>query len=199
MNKNEIIETIFKSEEYDDLLSKLIERTDLYLEDFKQDLMLILLEKNSKLIEELWNENKMRFYIIRIVTNQIYSSSSPFYNDYKKYYRELIQTTDDNNYYSDYLNNFSETIDNDNTFEEIDEVIDNNILTFINKNSILTWYETNILSIYYKLGEYKDVKQKVSLRTMEKEYGIHYVSLHLTIKESVDKIKSYVENKMKNN
>lgn len=195
MNKNEIIETIFKSEEYNNLLLKLVEQPDLYLEDFKQDLMLILLEMESEFIEDLWNTNRMKFYITRIITNQIYSRSSPFYKTYKKMNREVFVVSGQENYESDFLEKFEEQIDDD----FIEDFTDGNILTFINKNSLLTWYETNILSIYYKLGEYSKTEGNISLRTMEKEYGIHYVSLHLTIKSAIDKVKAFIENQIKNN
>ena len=53
ITKNEVITEIFNSQEYEELLLKLVERAHLYKDDFKQELMIMLLEKEDDFIVDL--------------------------------------------------------------------------------------------------------------------------------------------------
>ena len=178
MNKIEILEELFKSKDLIRLIkSKLEPRNCLqYFEDFKQDLYVILLEKDDSLILDLHKKNKLQFYTIRIVLNQISSTSSPFYKTY------LANTEDTNADLSIYSASIEEDITSD--FD---------VLKYCNENSILSWYELNMLSIYYQLGEYSDTENKATYRGIEEEYNIDHISIYLTVQEAIRKIKEHVE------
>lgn len=54
-------------------------------QDLCQDLYLYLLEINNELLNRLYNNNELTYYIIGMVKNNVYSSSSNFYRTYKKF------------------------------------------------------------------------------------------------------------------
>ena len=75
--------------------SKLIEQTtqniakmrledDPSLKDLCQDLYLSLLTKDPKKIEEIWNKGDMKFFVTRMVLNQLRSKNSPYFYLFKK-------------------------------------------------------------------------------------------------------------------
>lgn len=187
MTKNEIVTEIFESAEYDLIFDKLMNKKfkDLYKEDFKQELGLILLEMKDNLIIDLYKNNRLKFYVVRICLNQINSSTSPFY---KKFRKESLEKTNHNLVYChNYLDNVTDNDTDDFRWLKLD----NNILKYLQSNNILTWYELNILSIYYRLGEYSNEIPQ-TYRSIEKEYGIAFASIFNTIKISIGKIKEHL-------
>lgn len=54
------------------------------LQDLAQDIYLQLLTKNTDKIIELYQNKQLKFYITRIVLNNICSNTSPYYTKYKK-------------------------------------------------------------------------------------------------------------------
>lgn len=63
------------------------------LKDLEQDLYLELLEKDEELIEYLYENDQLNFFLTKMVTNNINSKTSPFYYRYKK--NKLKQTSID--------------------------------------------------------------------------------------------------------
>lgn len=53
------------------------------LKDLSQDIYLDLLEKDNSLINELWDNNQIKFFISKMALNNIYSKTSPYYKIYK--------------------------------------------------------------------------------------------------------------------
>ena len=53
--------------------------------DFIQDLYINLLEKDDKVIEELYENKQLKFFITRIILNNLRSVTSPYYYKYKKW------------------------------------------------------------------------------------------------------------------
>lgn len=171
MDKNEILTDLYNSEEFDTLIKKLMRDDVCYFEDFKQELFLILSQKSSQTIEEAYEDCSLDFYIVRIILNQVRSKTSPFFKTYKK----------GNDLFHKYEVEDDVLIDRSQEYKEFD------ILKYCAENDILSWYETEVLSAYYRLGRFKP-KDKTSFRKLEKEYGIDHVSLCITVKEAKDKI-----------
>ena len=175
MKKNEILTDLFKSEEFDKLIKRLM-RTDVYFfDDFKQDLFLILSKypattDDQRGIEDMHENCTLDFFIVRIILNQVRSKTSPFYKTYKK-----------NRVKNNYFEFDEETYLYEYEYKEFD------VLKYCAENDILTWYETEILSAYYRLGRFKP-EDKTSFRKLEDEYGIDHVSLYQTVNEAKDKI-----------
>jgi hypothetical protein len=170
MNKIEVIMNLFNSEEFNLMLSKLIKHDKHLLDDFRQDLFIILMEKPEEKLP-LHCPKQMLFYTSRIISNQLHSSSSPFFKTYKQ--RHYIPPIE----------------------EDETPYIDFDVLKFCQENGVLTWYEKEVLSVYYKLGEYKHQDGKVTLRGIEEEYEIDHVSIYKTLKTAREKIKKHLKEK----
>lgn len=100
MTKNEIIEQAKREHLVEGIIEnvKNFNDTKQNLEDLAQDIYLILLEDDK--VERLYNEGKLKYYIVRIVLNQVRSNTSAFFYDYKRWdfaRRELIIHPADNN------------------------------------------------------------------------------------------------------
>lgn len=54
------------------------------LKDLIQDIYLQLLTKNTEKIIELYQNKQLKYYITRIVLNNICSNTSPYFTQYKK-------------------------------------------------------------------------------------------------------------------
>ena len=54
-------------------------------QDLSQLIYLTLLEKPNSLIEDLYSKGELIFYVIRIITKNVYSTTSPYYRTIKKF------------------------------------------------------------------------------------------------------------------
>lgn len=54
------------------------------LKDLAQDIYLQLLQMDTKKLNDLYCKNQLRYWITRIITNNIHSKTSPYYYQYKK-------------------------------------------------------------------------------------------------------------------
>ena len=84
MNKQEIIQEISKQKVVEEIVYNIGSKGDEDLKDLAQDIYINLLEKEDSLIENLYNTNQLKYFIIRMVVNNIYSKNSPYYTKYKK-------------------------------------------------------------------------------------------------------------------
>ena len=189
MNKNEVLEEFYSSKQLDTALNNLMGNNWRLIEDFKQDLMLTLLEKSEEKIIQLEEDGVLMYYVINIILKQMkypadlcYKHNcqlkipkSKFYKTYKRG-RNNIQIED-----------YKETGEEQIEYKCFD------VLKYCSENRILTWHEKNLLSMYYKLGEYKHDNKRMSLRRIEKELNIDHVSAHLVIKKAIEKIKKAVD------
>ena len=56
-----------------------------YPEDLIQDIYVLLLEKDDKLIVDLYERGELGYYILKVVRNQLLSANSPYYTKYIKF------------------------------------------------------------------------------------------------------------------
>ena len=84
MNKQEIIQEISKQKIVEEIVYNIGSKDDEDLKDLIQDIYINLLEKEDNLIETLYNTNQLKYFIIRMVVNNIHSKNSPYYTKYKK-------------------------------------------------------------------------------------------------------------------
>lgn len=54
-------------------------------EDLVQDIYVLLLEKDDKLIIDLYNKGELGFYLLKIAKNQLLSANSPYFYLYIKF------------------------------------------------------------------------------------------------------------------
>lgn len=85
-NKNDIIEEIARNKLIEELIKNMgIKDND--KDDLLQEIYMILLEYEEDKIVKLYNNNQLKFFIVRIIQNQYFSKNSPYYMKYKRYYK----------------------------------------------------------------------------------------------------------------
>lgn len=84
MSKYNIIDEISKNKLVEEIVYNIGDRGDEDLKDLIQDIYINLLEKEDSLIENLYSTNQLKFYIVKMIVNNIHSKNSPYYTKYKK-------------------------------------------------------------------------------------------------------------------
>ena len=84
MDKYKIIDEISKNKLVEEIVYNIGDRGDEDLKDLIQDIYINLLEKEDSLIENLYSTNQLKFFIVKMVVNNIHSKNSPYYTKYKK-------------------------------------------------------------------------------------------------------------------
>ena len=86
MNKNDVIEIIAKERMVEQIVSNIAKSADCddTLKDLSQEIYLDLLSKDEEKIVNLYETNQIRFFVVRMVTNNLFSKNSPFYQTFKK-------------------------------------------------------------------------------------------------------------------
>ena len=88
MNKLEIVDELSKNNTVEKIVYKLLpaskNRFD-FPDDLVQDIYVLLLEKDDKLIIDLYNKGELGFYLLKIARNQLLSTNSPYYTKYIKF------------------------------------------------------------------------------------------------------------------
>ena len=86
MTKNEIIEIIAKERMVEQICSNIAKSADCddTLKDLSQEIYLDLLSKDEEKIVKLYEDNQIRFFVVRMVANNLFSKNSPYYQVFKK-------------------------------------------------------------------------------------------------------------------
>lgn len=90
LNKKQVV-NILAHNKVIEKLAKQYNFSSPYCKDLCQDLYIELLNKDEKLIVGLYERNEIEFYIRKMISNNVNSSTSPFYKNYEK----LRKTTDE--------------------------------------------------------------------------------------------------------
>ena len=88
MTKLEIIDELSRSNTVEKIIYKLLPCSKNpfdYPEDLIQDIYVLLLEKDDKLIIDLYNKGELGFYLLKIARNQLLSVNSPYYQKYIRF------------------------------------------------------------------------------------------------------------------
>jgi len=169
MNRTQIIESIAKDPEYRKACRQIAK--DSYLADeLFQELMIILLEYDENKIVLIWNEKRIKWFVISILLKMCHSKTSPFYKKIRKF-----------SDCSNELTVFDIQDENINHAQEIPDIFqmvectDNILLTTENG------YEKVLLKMSVELGSVQKVSQSL---------GIPYLSVWISINNYKKKIKS---------
>ena len=87
MTKLEIIDELSKDSIVEKIIYKLLPASKNRFdcpEDLVQDVYVLLLEKDDKLIIDLYNKGELGYYLLKIARNQLLSVNSPYYTKYIK-------------------------------------------------------------------------------------------------------------------
>ena len=88
MNKLEIVDELSKNNTVEKIVYKLLPASKNRFDcpdDLVQDIYVLLLEKDDKLIIDLYNKGELGFYLLKIARNQLLSTNSPYYTKYIKF------------------------------------------------------------------------------------------------------------------
>lgn len=87
--KNKMKKIYETAYEYIEEIVKNIAPVDPDKDDLIQDVALVVLEKPPEFISELYDKKQLKYYIARVIMNNLFSTSSPYYCKYKKYKNTL--------------------------------------------------------------------------------------------------------------
>ena len=146
-------------------------RGDMYTEDLKSELILILYGLKEGALIKAYEEGYVYYLIANIVRKQYRSNSSPFYYKYKK--KATLE----------FLPNYDyKTVE-----DEVEEIKDNSKLILGTLAAIeeLTYVDKEIFKMYFKLGDYNMVNGlKRDKKCIKDTYSHRKIakSLHITNK-----------------
>ena len=84
--KDEVIKELYKTKLIKELMNNMgVKRQD--YADLEQEIYVILWEYNTNKIIQMYKKKQLKWFIIKLIQNQYFSINSPFYKNYKKYYR----------------------------------------------------------------------------------------------------------------
>lgn len=163
--KNEIIEALYRSKEFNDCIGKM--EPEHLRDDLRAEVTLILLETEDQRLLAIHAAGALRYYTVRIIMNLIQSKTSLFY---KKYRQQLTEITD--RFIAEEDGDIAERATREEIEEQAMKEIDN-----------LYWYNAGVVKLYMKHGNY---------RAIEEDTGIPYSSAYKTIQKSFKEIRQKV-------
>ena len=95
MTKNEVVEKLAKERLVEQIVSNISKSSDDLLNDLVQEIYLDLLEKDEDKIVKLYESNQIRFFITRIVINNLHSKNSPFWCKIKSFTHNMNEIVGD--------------------------------------------------------------------------------------------------------
>lgn len=86
MNSREIINELAKNCVVEKFVKKYTDFVNNpYIEDLVQDIYVSLMEKENSFISDLYKKKELEFFIIKMIKNNLYSTTSPFFVKYQKF------------------------------------------------------------------------------------------------------------------
>ena len=88
MTKWEIVDELSRTNTVEKIIYKLLPASKNRFDcpnDLVQDIYVLLLEKDDKLIIDLYNKGELGFYLLKVARNQLLSANSPYYTKYIKF------------------------------------------------------------------------------------------------------------------
>lgn len=144
-------------------------------DDFIQEINLILLQYDETKLLEIYNQGSFKFFLSRIISNQIKSATSPWHTKYRQNGVVFSSTELNEDYYVQ-----EEEINNDEKLNLIAQIIDSKIHQ---KPQLIR--EFNLFRMYYH--------QQLTYKQIEKITKIPYVSVYNYIKKAEDIIKKEIK------
>lgn len=92
---NKAVEKIARDKILEKIIKNVARQPDDDLEDLKQDLLLYLLELDEDFLWEMIYNGQINYYLTRIVLNNVNSSTSRYYYNYKKHKNNTISINSD--------------------------------------------------------------------------------------------------------
>jgi hypothetical protein len=187
MTRDAIIATLYESKNFNDAVSKVCDQPH-WRDDLKAEVALIICEWDNEKVIKLHTDGVLEFYVVRVLMNQIQSSTSPFYKKYRQIKEALCDDGEDRFGFHkiEIVKDAEEDYDDRQTFEALQDVAMSIVESWAESKDNSLHYRGNLIKLYMKLGTY---------RALEKETGIPYISCYKNIKQSIQMIKCMVTNK----
>ena len=84
MTKNEVVNIIAKERLVEEIVFNVAKTNSDILNDLSQNIYIDLLMKDDEKIVNLYETNQLRFFIVKMAKNNLFSKNSPFYKTFKK-------------------------------------------------------------------------------------------------------------------
>ena len=84
LTKQQVITIVAKEKWAETVIKNIAGELDDTLKDLAQDIYVDLLSKNDDKIVRMYNDNQLKFFVTRMIVNNIRSKNSPYYMIYKK-------------------------------------------------------------------------------------------------------------------
>ena len=95
MTKNEVVEKLAKERTVEQICSNIAKSADDLLNDLSQEIYLDLLQKDEDKIINLYETNQMRYFITRMIINNLHSTNSPFWCKIKSFTHNMNEIVGD--------------------------------------------------------------------------------------------------------
>lgn len=95
MTKNEVVNIIAREKMVETIVSNIAKSSDDLLNDLVQEIYLDLLQKDDEKIVKLYESNQIRYFITRIVINNIHSKNSPYWCKIKSFSHNMNEIIGD--------------------------------------------------------------------------------------------------------
>lgn len=87
MTREEIIEEIANARYVEQLAKNICHSSAPEIDDLAQIVYEILLTYDEQKIVELYDNNQLGFFIVRVIKNQYFSNTSPYYQELRRFQR----------------------------------------------------------------------------------------------------------------
>ena len=94
MTKNEVVNIIAKERMVEQICSNIAKTNSDILNDLSQNIYIDLLMKDDEKIVNLYETNQLRFFIVKMAKNNLFSKNSPFYKTFKKNANLIVDIDD---------------------------------------------------------------------------------------------------------
>jgi hypothetical protein len=174
MTKNDIIEQLFYSKDFNDCIKKM--EPEYLREDLKAEVMLVLCEQDENFLQGLYERRQITFWVVRVVINMIKSDTSGFYRKY----RQPLTT---------YMDKITDVIQGQSAgvLKPLLEIewehlaVDEKHARLKDFMCSLSWYERGLIELYMEMGNY---------RAIQKVTGIPHQSVWKTVTTAFNRFKN---------
>ena len=176
MNKSKIIEELYLSKNFNDCINKM--QPEELRDDLKAEVILVVCEIDEKRLQQMQETGQLVFFVVRIILNMVKSTTSRFYkkfritNDELKESYTFVDIRDEEATEQEHIYDLTEN-EQRKQREELEDLA-------IEKINTLDWYESELLKLYVKHGNY---------RAIETVTQIPFSSVYKTIQGSIKKIR----------
>jgi hypothetical protein len=176
MTRNDIISALYTSKSFNDCIKKHGE--PYHKEDLKQEVIAIVLELPDEKVIDLHTRGVLEYYVVRIVRNQIMSSSSPFFKTYRRTFQEVGDIAD--------AGSDEDSIEDRETKEALEDRVLEVVEQWANSGDNGLYYRGNLIKLYMQVGNY---------RAIERATKIPFISCYKNIQQSIKMIEGMINNK----